>query len=75
MPLDVSQGKDDRASLRAAIRAGIKLRLYYRDQQGEVTERKVWPVVLGYSDITCMLIAWCELRQGFRHFRTDRIHA
>ncbi|WP_249193446.1 helix-turn-helix transcriptional regulator [Gluconobacter sphaericus] len=49
--------------------------MYYRDQQGEVTERKVWPVVLGYSDITCMLIAWCELRQGFRHFRTDRIHA
>ena len=20
-----------------------------------------------------MLIAWCELRQGFRHFRADRI--
>ena len=75
LPLDALQGKDDRASLRAAIRAGMKLRLHYRDQQGEVTERTVWPVVLGYSDITCMLIAWCELRQGFRHFRTDRIHA
>lgn len=22
-----------------------------------------------------MLIAWCELRQDFRHFRTDRIYA
>lgn len=22
-----------------------------------------------------MLSAWCELRQGFRHFRTDRIYA
>ncbi len=21
-----------------------------------------------------MLVAWCELRQDFRHFRTDRIH-
>jgi predicted DNA-binding transcriptional regulator YafY len=20
-----------------------------------------------------MLVAWCELRQGFRHFRTDRM--
>ncbi len=74
-PLDVSQEGADTANLRAAIRTGTKLRLHYRDQQGELTERTVWPVVLGYSDITCMLIAWCELRQGFRHFRTDRIHA
>ena len=22
---------------------------------------------------SCILIAWCELRQGFRHFRADRI--
>jgi len=22
-----------------------------------------------------MVVAWCELRQGFRHFRTDRIAA
>ncbi|GEM17548.1 helix-turn-helix transcriptional regulator [Gluconobacter oxydans] len=75
LPLDASQDTADRAKLRAAIRAGTKLRLHYRDQQGKLTERTVWPVVLGYSDITCMLIAWCERRQGFRHFRTDRIHA
>ncbi len=24
-------------------------------------------------DLVRYLIAWCELRQGFRHFRTDRI--
>ncbi|WP_215745497.1 YafY family protein [Gluconobacter sp. P1C6_b] len=75
LPLDASQRMADTANLRAAIRTGTKLRLHYRDQQGEFTERTVWPVVLGYSDTTCMLIAWCELRQGFRHFRTDRIHA
>jgi predicted DNA-binding transcriptional regulator YafY len=33
----------------------------------------VWPVILGYAETTRMLVAWCELRQGFRHFRTDRI--
>ena len=22
-----------------------------------------------------MLVGWCELRQGFRHFRTDRIRS
>jgi predicted DNA-binding transcriptional regulator YafY len=33
----------------------------------------VWPVILGYAETTRLLVAWCELRQGFRHFRTDRI--
>ncbi len=33
----------------------------------------MWPVILGYAETTRMLVAWCELRQGFRHFRTDRI--
>ena len=73
--LDAPQEMAGTVHLRAAIRARTKLRLHYRDQQGKFTERTVWPVVLGYSDITCILIAWCELRQGFRHFRTDRIHA
>ncbi|MFT8371399.1 MAG: WYL domain-containing protein, partial [Acetobacter sp.] len=75
LPLATSEGTVDRANLRAAIRTGTKLHLHYRDQQGKVTERTVWPVVLGYSDARCTLIAWCELRQGFRHFLTDRIHA
>jgi predicted DNA-binding transcriptional regulator YafY len=63
----------DASSLRAAIRGGRKLRLRYRSEAGEETERKVWPVILGYAETTRMLVAWCELRQGFRHFRTDRI--
>jgi predicted DNA-binding transcriptional regulator YafY len=33
----------------------------------------VWQVILGYAETTRMLVAWCELRQGFRHFRTDRM--
>lgn len=63
----------DPAPLRQAIREGLKLRLRYRAQSGEVTERTVWPVILGYGDTTSLLVAWCELRQGFRHFRTDRL--
>ena len=59
--------------LRSAIRAGLKLRLRYRSEAGEVTERTVWPVILGYAETDALLIAWCELREGFRHFRTDRI--
>jgi predicted DNA-binding transcriptional regulator YafY len=37
------------------------------------TERTVWPVILGYDETSRVLIAWCELRQGIRHFRTDRV--
>lgn len=59
--------------LRSAVREGRKLRLRYRSETGEVTERTVWPVIVGYAEARCLLIAWCELREGFRHFRTDRI--
>jgi predicted DNA-binding transcriptional regulator YafY len=32
-------------------------------------------VIIGYADTVRLLAAWCELRQEFRHFRTDRIVA
>ncbi|MBN8954851.1 MULTISPECIES: YafY family protein [unclassified Rhizobium] len=63
----------DLPMLRAAVREGRKLRMRYRSDAGEETARVVWPVILGYSDTSRILVAWCELRQGFRHFRTDRI--
>jgi predicted DNA-binding transcriptional regulator YafY len=63
----------DPSRLRLAIRNGRKLRLRYKSEAGAETERIVWPVILGYAETTRMLVAWCELRQGFRHFRTDRI--
>ncbi len=30
--------------------------------------------MVGYADTVRLLAAWCELRQAFRHFQTDRIH-
>ncbi|GLS20716.1 DNA-binding protein [Labrys miyagiensis] len=63
----------DTSDLRLAIREGRKLRLRYRSEGGEETQRTVWPVILGYAEESRLLAAWCELRQGFRHFRTDRI--
>ncbi len=63
----------DLPMLRSAIREGRKLRLRYRAEAGEETARTVWPVILGYSDTSRILVAWCELRQAFRHFRTERI--
>ena len=30
-------------------------------------------MILGYAETSRLLVAWCELRQSFRHFRTDRM--
>ena len=63
----------DLAPIRAAIRAERKLALEYHDAQGSRTERTIWPFGVGYFDEARVVMAWCELRQGFRHFRADRI--
>src|SRR5215467_6935056 len=63
----------DMARLRTWIHTGRKIGLRYRDEQDRETERIVWPVIVGYLDAVRHLIAWCELRQDFRSFRTDRV--
>jgi predicted DNA-binding transcriptional regulator YafY len=65
----------DMARVRAQIHAGRKIALCYRDEQGRETTRTVWPVTVGYLETVRHLIAWCELRQDFRSFRTDRVTA
>lgn len=59
--------------LRRALNQERRLAVIYRDEKGTRTERVVWPVVLGFFESTRVLAAWCELRNGFRHFRADRI--
>ncbi len=68
-----SEDKVDAAMLRQAILEGRKVSLGYRDGDGKESQRVVWPVLLGYRDEGRILAAWCELRQGFRYFRTDRM--
>jgi predicted DNA-binding transcriptional regulator YafY len=63
----------DLAPIRVAIRNEHKLLIDYADARGGRTRRIVWPIALGFFDRTRVLAAWCELRQDFRHFRTDRI--
>ncbi|MBO9376065.1 HTH domain-containing protein [Sphingomonas histidinilytica] len=63
----------DIARTRSAIHEGRKIRIDYRDEHGQATSRVIWPVVIGFFDSARMLAAWCELRQNFRHFRTDRV--
>jgi predicted DNA-binding transcriptional regulator YafY len=63
----------DLSVIRKAIRAERKLSIRYRDNNGADSERVIWPFALGFFDRVRMVVAWCELRQGFRHFRIDRI--
>lgn len=72
---DMPADRIDVAELRAAIRASHKLELCYADESGRVTNRVVWPLIIGYLDLRRALIAWCELRQDFRTFRLDRIES
>ncbi|CAN5318407.1 YafY family protein [soil metagenome] len=63
----------DMAQVRAWIDAGRKLTLHYSDEQGRETRRTVWPLLIGYRETTRLLVAWCESRDDFRVFRTDRV--
>jgi len=61
------------ALLRSAIREGRKVKLGYRTEEGRETERMIWPFAVAYFDAQRLIVAWCELRQAFRSFRTDRM--
>ena len=37
------------------------------------SERVVHPFMVGYVATVRVLMAWCELREDFRIFRTDRL--
>ena len=63
----------DLAAVRRAIRAECKLRISYADVEGKGTERTIWPIALAFYEKVRIVAAWCETRQDFRHFRTDRI--
>ncbi|MQT12935.1 helix-turn-helix transcriptional regulator [Segnochrobactrum spirostomi] len=63
----------DPALLRKAIRIERKVSLAYCDGAGAHTERVVWPFALAFFEQVRVLLAWCELRQDFRAFRTDRV--
>ena len=60
-------------ALRGAIRAEEKVRMDYVDADGQTSCRTVWPFAMAFFQTSRVLVAWCELRQDFRHFRADRV--
>jgi predicted DNA-binding transcriptional regulator YafY len=65
----------DLAIVRRAIRDERKLDLRYRDEMGRASERTIRPIALIYYSQTANIVAWCELRQAIRNFRSDRVEA
>lgn len=65
----------DLAAIRQAIRSERKMQVAYGDEAGNLTDRIIWPVALAFYDRVRVLVAWCELRSSYRHFRIDRIAA
>lgn len=63
----------DGALLRHAIRERYRLQLAYADGEGRATNRIVWPLLIAFLDRSRYLVAWCETREDFRHFKTDRV--
>jgi predicted DNA-binding transcriptional regulator YafY len=63
----------DLSLIRQAIRDEQKIDITYRDDKGADSARVIWPFALGFFDSVRIVMAWCELRRDFRHFRTDRI--
>ena len=63
----------DVAAVRAAIRERRKMRIAYVGPDQKRSTRVIWPFQIAYMEHVRIVCAWCELREGFRHFRTDRI--
>ena len=61
------------ALLRSAIQQQQKIAYDYIRLDGEHSSRIAHPLGLFYWGKVWTLVAWCELRQAFRHFRLDRI--
>lgn len=60
-------------ALRMAIRLEESVLLDYLDVNRKPTCRTVWPFAMAFFETAQVFVAWCELRQDFRHFRADRV--
>ncbi len=60
--------------VRQAIKEQRKINIDYSREDGERSTRIVHPLGLFYWGRVWTLVGWCELRDGFRNFRLDRMH-
>lgn len=63
------------AEIRLAADSRRKVSLQYSRADGQTSERIIWPLGMFFWGAVWTIGAWCELRQGFRIFRLDRIES
>jgi len=59
--------------LRRAVRKRRIVRMAYAREDSAASERTLWPLGLFFWGRNWTLVGWCLLRDGFRHFRVDRV--
>jgi len=59
--------------LRAISTSSVIEIKYFSIEKNETTQRKVEPVGIYYMGSHWYLVAFCQLRNGYRNFRTDKI--
>ena len=69
----VAAGEAGLPIIRQGIRTERKLIVDYVDLKQAATKRTIWPIALAFFDRARVVVAWCESRRAFRHFRADRI--
>ncbi len=69
---EIAKDNIDIAAIRRAIREQWKVEIEYLDENLSKSHRVIWPIAIAYFDKQRLIIAWCELRNDFRSFRTDR---
>ena len=60
-------------TLREAAQAHRRVQVAYSDAAGQLTQRILRPLGCFYWGKVWTLAAWCEIREGFRSFRLDRM--
>ncbi len=63
----------DQTALRHAIRDHRKIEFVYQDKNGNTTDRVGRPLIMAFYGPVWLLAAWCEVRDGFRVSRIDRM--
>ncbi|WP_420863781.1 helix-turn-helix transcriptional regulator [Algirhabdus cladophorae] len=61
------------SDLRDCMRRRRKIAICYSDGTGKESQRQLRPLAVIFCSPVWLLVAWCETREGFRHFRLDRI--
>jgi predicted DNA-binding transcriptional regulator YafY len=74
----ISHGPDEATRerlhrLRLATEQRRLVEIHYLDLKGQHSQRRLRPLGCVFWDSVWTLAAWCELRQGMRSFRIDRI--